>query len=126
MKKIFHYNLSLFAGTVSLAQSPGFFLDAWEERVAVIPVSEPETKPASDPTVTITVDVMDTLNKIPKWIFGNNAVTWDNMLRINSERVICLNYRYARYGTGPDPAAAAAHMAAEWVLYDKGRIEKLE
>ena len=34
---------------------------------------------------------------------------------------ICVNYSYARYGTGPEPVATAAHLAAEWVRYDNGR-----
>ena len=199
MNKILHIILKLFAivvviftASVLSAQSPGFFLDSWEERVAKVPVSEPGTKPTSDPTVTVTVDVTDTLNKVPGWIFGNNAVTWDNGLRSNptamadlnnlspnvlrwpggnlsneyfwnvsygdrptdipsdispwygmntqswqmsvdeyydlleksnSEGLICVNYSYARYGTGPNPAATAAHMAAEWVRYDKGRTK---
>jgi hypothetical protein len=199
MKKFLHYNSvllvtigTIFTETVSMAQSPGFFLDSWEERTGVIPASEPGTKTADDLTVTIQVDITDTLNKVPKWIFGNNAVTWDNGLRsnptamtdlnnlspnilrwpggnlsniyfwnvnlnerpadipadinpwygmntqnwqmsvdeyydllgkTNSEGIICVNYSYARYGTGPDPVATAAHMAAEWVRYDNGRTE---
>ncbi len=43
-----------------------------------------------------------------------------------NEGVITVNYAYARYGTGPDPVAAAAHLAAEWVRYDKGRTRYWE
>lgn len=35
--------------------------------------------------------------------------------------MITVNYGYARYGTGTNPVANAAHMAAEWVRYDRGR-----
>jgi len=39
----------------------------------------------------------------------------------NSVGTICVNAGYARYGTGAHPIANAAHYAAEWVRYDKGR-----
>jgi hypothetical protein len=34
--------------------------------------------------------------------------------------LITINYGYARYGTSKDPVAQAAHLAADWVRYDKG------
>jgi hypothetical protein len=37
-----------------------------------------------------------------------------------------VNYAYARYGTGEDPVAKAAHHAAEWVRYDNGRTQYWE
>ncbi len=43
-----------------------------------------------------------------------------------SQGVITINYGYARYGTGEDPVAAAAHLAAEWVRYDNGRTQYWE
>ena len=44
----------------------------------------------------------------------------------NSVGIITINYGYARYGTGPNPVASAAHMAADWVRYDKGRTKYWE
>jgi hypothetical protein len=44
----------------------------------------------------------------------------------NSEGLITINYGYARYGTGANPAASAAHMAADWVRYDNGRTKYWE
>jgi hypothetical protein len=38
-----------------------------------------------------------------------------------SAGLICVNAGYARYGTGPDPVATAAHLAADWVRADGGR-----
>ena len=176
--------------TLTMGQDPGFFLDDWEGKTARIPASEPAEKPAGEPTVTILVDAGEVIGKIPKYIYGNNAVTWDNGLRSSttamtdlrnldphvlrwpggnlsnsyfwnrsvgdrpedipedvspwygmdtqnwqmsldeyyalleetgSTGIICVNYDYARYGTGPDPVATAAHLAAEWVRYDNGR-----
>ena len=37
--------------------------------------------------------------------------------------MITVNYGYARYGISEDPVAQAAHMAAEWVRYDRGRTK---
>jgi len=49
----------------------------------------------------------------------------DNYYRMlkktRSTGIICINYAYARYGTGPHPVQTAAHLAAEWVRYDRGR-----
>lgn len=46
--------------------------------------------------------------------------------RTNSTGMITVNYGYARYGTGPTPVQTAAHLAAEWVRYDKGRSKYWE
>ena len=48
------------------------------------------------------------------------------LIQSNSVGLITINYGYARYGTGPDPVAAAAHMAADWVRYDNGRTKYWE
>ncbi len=48
---------------------------------------------------------------------------YDLLNKTNSTGCICVNYSYARYGTGPDPVANAAHYAANWVRYDKGRTK---
>lgn len=61
--------------------------------------------------------------------FGGNTASWtlslDNYYAVqaatNATGVITVNYGYARYGTGPNPVSAAAHLAADWVRYDKGR-----
>ncbi len=37
-----------------------------------------------------------------------------------AEGLITINYGYARYGTSNDPVAQAAHLAADWVRFDKG------
>lgn len=61
--------------------------------------------------------------------YGGNTASWtldiDNYYSLqasaSSTGVITVNYGYARYGTGADPVAAAAHLAADWVRYDHGR-----
>lgn len=53
------------------------------------------------------------------------ALSLDNYYQLleqtKSTGVITVNYGYARYGTGHDPVARAAHYAADWVRYDNGR-----
>jgi hypothetical protein len=40
---------------------------------------------------------------------------------LNAQGLITINYGYARYGLGGNPAERAAHLAADWVRYDNGR-----
>lgn len=66
--------------------------------------------------------------------YGSNNSSWtmsvDNyyslLTKTNSTGVITVNYGYARYGTGPDPARTAAKYAADWVRYDNGRTKYWE
>jgi len=66
--------------------------------------------------------------------YGTNSDNWtitvDNFYNVlqqtGSQGMITVNYGYARYGTGADPVAAAAHMAADWVRYDNGRTKYWE
>jgi len=61
--------------------------------------------------------------------YGNSpstgTITVDNYYSLlqqsKSTGIITVNYGYARYGTGPHPVQTAAHLAADWVRYDKGR-----
>jgi len=64
--------------------------------------------------------------------YGDRPNSWENwtmavdsfysiLSKTNATGMITVNYGYARYGTGPNPVANAAHMAAEWVRYDNGR-----
>lgn len=179
-------------------QAPqGFFLNSWQPRV----ISNPEfvdIQQTTDPvTVSIKIDFNDTISKIPKYVFGDNAnvftgcmsdnkalmknianrnmgvlrgpsgsisdvffwnrnvneqpadvpqsmlsdlwygkrpyswETWTMAVdsfysvlgQVKAVGMITVNYGYARYGTGANPVANAAHMAAEWVRYDKGRTK---
>jgi hypothetical protein len=60
-------------------------------------------------------------------VTANWSITLDNyyslLQKINATGVITVNYAYARYGTGPTPVQTAAHLAANWVRYDKGRTK---
>ena len=66
--------------------------------------------------------------------YGKNTANWtlsvDNyysmLQQTGNKGMITVNYGYARYGTGANPVAAAAHLAAGWVRYDKGRTKYWE
>ncbi len=74
------------------------------------------------------------VKKNPGYIYGKSNLNWqcnlDNyysmLLQTNNKGIITINYGYARYGTGTDPVAAAAHLAADWVRYDNGRTKLWE
>ena len=62
-------------------------------------------------------------------ISGKNdwPTTTDNYYKLRqqtgSQGLITINYAYARYGLSNNPVAQAAHHAADWVRYDKGRTK---
>jgi hypothetical protein len=62
-------------------------------------------------------------------ISGKNdwPTTTDNYYKLRqqtgSQGLITVNYAYARYGLSSKPAVQAAHLAADWVRYDKGRTK---
>jgi len=61
---------------------------------------------------------------------ANTTMTVDDYYTVlqqsKSTGIITVNYGYARYGTSTNPVAAAAHLAADWVRYDKGRTRYWE
>lgn len=187
----------------TLANSIGFFMDAWQPKTFTAPEAKDTATPASA-SITVTVDASTILTKISPKMFGNNANSWmgdfsnsnllqyitdlkpkvlrfpggslsdvyfwnqpvnvkpadapDQLLNADgvaspagywygtnndswtcsvdkyyqmlqttgSEGMITVNYGYARYSTAADPVASAAHMAADWVRYDKGRTKYWE
>lgn len=54
-----------------------------------------------------------------------NSLSLENYYKLlqatKSTGIICVNYSYARYGTGINPVQNAAHLAADWVRHDKGK-----
>ena len=191
----------IFLTIVSEAQAPqGFFLNSWQPKNVSTPafIDAPQTTDAV--TVSVRINFNDTITKISRYVFGDNANLWtgamsddkvlmkhiadrnmgvlrgpggsisdvffwnrnvnerpvdvpstlvgqtsadwlwygdrpysgdnwtmdvDSLYRIlehvKATGMMTVNYGYARYGTGANPVANAAHMAADWVRYDKGR-----
>ncbi|MFA5973794.1 MAG: alpha-L-arabinofuranosidase [Lentimicrobiaceae bacterium] len=74
------------------------------------------------------------VKKAPGYNYGMTDYNWqcslDNyysmLQQTNNKGIITVNYGYARYGIGPNPVAAAAHLAADWVRYDNGRTQYWE
>lgn len=91
----------------------------------------PNSRPADAPEQLVKAD--GTLENAGYWN-GKNTESWtfsidgyyDMLQKTNSIGMLTANYGYARYGTGNDPVAAAAHLAADWVRYDKGRTKYWE
>lgn len=186
--------------TVYSSSDQGFFLNSWQPKNLMIQEFNDVPKASEKVTVSVKVNLNDTITKIPQYVFGDNANLWtgtmsDNMSlmkhiadrnigvlrgpggsisdvffwnrnvnqrpadvpstlpgqtgtdwlwygdrpyswenwtmdvdsfyvilkKVNATGMITVNYGYARYGTGTNPVANAAHMAADWVRYDKGR-----
>lgn len=181
--------------TSLFAQNTNCFLEDFEPKNAVIPISVAAEKTTDAPTATVTLTA-DTVGKISKYVFGNAIAVWvgnktanttfvkntqllnpslirfpggswsniffwngapsdvpDSAYDSSGERVkfyaisgkndwptttesyyklrqqtgsqglITVNYGYARYGLSDNPVAQAAHLAAQWVRYDKGRTK---
>lgn len=76
----------------------------------------------------------DGRNQKADYLYGKSNLDWqfsleeyyDMLRQTNSEGLISVNYAYARYGQSANPVAAAAHLAADWVRYDKGRTRYWE
>jgi hypothetical protein len=91
------------------------------------------TKPPADaPTYLINAD--GTNSSANPYTYGQTINNWQATLddyykvlqQTNSIGLLTMNYGYARYGTGPNPVATAAHLAADWVRYDNGRTKYWE
>jgi hypothetical protein len=91
----------------------------------------PNQKPADAPATLL--DANGTASNAGYW-YGRNGDWWtlsvDNyysmLAQTGNQGMITVNYGYARYGTGPNPVAQAAHLAADWVRYDNGRTKYWE
>lgn len=97
------------------------------------PVNSP---PADAATIIYNNDGSAKTMAASDWWYGTRSsgeswtISLENYYKVleqtNNTGMITVNYGYARYGTGPNPVAAAAHLAADWVRYDKGRSKYWE
>ncbi|MDF2189550.1 T9SS type A sorting domain-containing protein [Paraflavitalea sp. CAU 1676] len=194
-----------FCSGFAMAQDAGFFLNDWQPVTITAPLFNNVAKPTGTAGVSITIDAGNVINKVSKYLFGNNAnpymsqmvtepvlidhiknlspgvirmpggnissvyfwnalpntppadvpdslydsdgkkviagwwygkntagwtLSLDNyygmLQQTGSTGIVCVNYSYARYGTGTDPVKQAAHLAADWVRYDNGRTKYWE
>jgi hypothetical protein len=84
-----------------------------------------EGKGPTDIPASLKVDVLNAGRNTAGWAMNLNDY-YDLLKKTNSTGCICVNYAYARYGTSANPVANAAHYAANWVRYDKGRTKYWE
>ncbi len=67
------------------SQTPqGFFLDDWTPKLINIPAYTVAVATSSSPTITVTVDVNNVLNKVTKSMYGHNAHTWAGQYNLNT------------------------------------------
>lgn len=62
----------------------------------------------------------------PSWSLSVDDYYTTLQMTNTATGLITVNYAYARYGTGLNPLATAAHLAADWVRYDNGRTKYWE
>ena len=94
--------------------------------------NQPEGVLPSDVPTKITNK--DGVKSDPGFRQGKSNVNWQSnvddyysmLQKTNNKGIITVNYGYARYSTGANPVATAAHLAADWVRYDKGRTQYWE
>jgi len=93
--------------------------------------AKPGQQPADAPLKLVASD--GTL-KDAGFMYGQTTDDWrasldnyyDMLKQTNNIGILTMNYGYARYGTSANPVATAAHLAADWVRYDKGRTKYWE
>jgi hypothetical protein len=91
----------------------------------------PGATPADAPAQLL--DANGTASAASYWV-GKNPANWTIsldkyytiLLQTGNQGMITVNYGYARYCTGTNPVAKAAHLAADWVRYDNGRTKYWE
>lgn len=114
---------NLTALSPNIIRAPGgSYADKFFFNADSVSVTIPKDAPAS------LLDSLGNPTPIRYWYGSNVAEKWslsvDNYYKVlqqtNSKGIISVNYGYARYGTGPTPVQTAAHLAANWVRYDKG------
>ena len=71
----------------SFAQQ-GFFLNDWQPKIIDSPAEFTDfTKPSEVSDLTLIIDFSDTLTKVPKYVFGNNANTYSTIMWNNAKLV---------------------------------------
>jgi uncharacterized repeat protein (TIGR02059 family) len=170
--------------------SPDLFVNDWKAKSIQNPSGINTVQTTNVPTVIVTINTTDTIQKVSKYLFGGNLNPYSPLFKkdsvslrhlknmktsvlrwpggnlsndyfwnaktaadfpddlpgtkywkgsdpttkdvttpdyyktlkeTNSTGCICVNYSYARYGKSDNSVQRAAHLAADWVRYDKGR-----
>lgn len=76
--------------------------------------------PIKDVPLTITPWLGLRVQDFESWSMGIDQY-YQMMQQTGTTGIVTVNYGYARYGTGPNPVAEAAHLAANWVRQDNGK-----
>ena len=77
MKKVFFFLLFLLFSVVAISQPlQSFFLKAWKEKKAEIPLSEKKEAIKEIHTVLIKVNTAKTATQVSPFLYGNNTNQW--------------------------------------------------
>jgi hypothetical protein len=89
---IFTTFILMVPGILLIAQSTeNCFLEDFELKNAMTPWYQEAEKTTADPTITVTINSLDTLGKVSKYLYGNNSNLW--MSQIVTEPVLLKNIR---------------------------------
>ncbi|MDM8001907.1 MAG: glycosyl hydrolase [Bacteroidota bacterium] len=88
------------------AYPQGFFLAEWEPRTVAAPEYTDKQEVTDPVTVSITVDFGDTLTKIPKYLFGDNANLWTGPMSDNA--TLMKNIRNREQGVMRGPGGSTS------------------
>ena len=61
---------------LSVYAEDNYFLEDWEPKTARIPPYQEDVKTTAAPTIVVTINASDTLGKVSKYLYGNNANLW--------------------------------------------------
>ena len=78
--------ISVSLNSQSIKSTPqGFFLNSWQPKFITNPAYNDVQQVAGPATVAITVDLNDTITKIPEYLFGDNANLWTGCMSDNKD-----------------------------------------
>jgi len=75
--------LILALGSVHAQQ--GFFLNTWKPKIIQIPDNTEGIKPAQGINLSLTINAVDTITKVPLYMFGDNANTYTGSMSENKQ-----------------------------------------
>lgn len=86
--KYYFVILIIFFIVKNLFAQQGFFLNDWKPKIIESPAEFTDfTEPTEISDLTLIIDFADTLTKVPKYVFGNNANTYSTIMWNNAKLV---------------------------------------
>lgn len=124
MNKLLTKNLTLIVAVSFLAanlraQAPqGFFLDSWEPRNITLPDFNDVAQTTNAVNVSVKVDFTDTVTKVSKYLFGDNANAFTTSMSENKTLMKYMSDRDMGVLRGPSGSISDVYF---WNRYDTDR-----